>query len=400
MTVELGDPIVVAQADRADYPWGVWQSPMILRVRSEILISYHTFIDSSTLHTVKQMTAAVVLSSRDGGHTWQPSSAEPPYRGTCTRRNGELYYLRFEAREIPKSVLPEPSGRRGRFLAYDPLQIPAGLDSWHLVRLRPDSDRWERIPVTIDDPDAALWSYEPPGKAHVMARSWRGNFHDVELPDGSLLAVCYGGRLGPDRTPRPKTECYCLRSIDDGMTWTFHGIIARDDDHPVDGFTETAPIVLADGSLLAVLRTQEGEPTPMYQTRSVDGGRTWGEPSEVFPFGVLPRMVLLGNGVLALSFGRPGVHLAFSPDGTGNPWEELRTLVVESFAGSRIDAGRFGDQAENPEGKGLRQRTMGYTGLLATGDDSFIIAYDQFDYPDPSGKPCKTILVRHVRVHV
>ena len=62
--------------------------------------------------------------------------------------------------------------------------------------------------------------------------------------------------------------------------------------------------------------------------------------------------------------------------------------------------GRFGDQAENPEGKGLRQRTMGYTGLLATGDDSFIIAYDQFDYPDPSGKPCKTILVRHVRVRV
>jgi hypothetical protein len=36
--------------------------------------------------------------------------------------------------------------------------------------------------------------------------------------------------------------------------------------------------------------------------------------------------------------------------------------------------------------------------LVADGQDSFIIGYDQFDYPNPDGQPRKTILTRRLTV--
>ena len=45
-------------------------------------------------------------------------------------------------------------------------------------------------------------------------------------------------------------------------------------------------------------------------------------------------------------------------------------------------------------------RTSGYTNLVATGPDSFLVAYDQFDFPNADGRPRKTILVRAVRVRL
>ena len=75
--------------------------------------------------------------------------------------------------------------------------------------------------------------------------------------------------------------------------------------------------MLRDGSLLAVLRTECAETGPMYRTRSADGGKTWEETEELYPFGVLPQLLTLENGVTVLAFGRPGVHLLFSKDGRG-----------------------------------------------------------------------------------
>ena len=88
-----------------------------------------------------------------------------------------------------------------------------------------------------------------------------------------------------------------------------------------------------------------------------------------------PRLLSLENGVTVLSFGRPGVHLLFTRDGA--KWEGLHTLIAE---------------------KKRQTRTSGYTGLIAVGPDRFLIAYDQFDYPNEEGQPRKTILVREVQV--
>lgn len=93
-------------------------------------------------------------------------------------------------------------------------------------------------------------------------------------------------------------KCWCDRSTDGGLTWTFHGLMARDDRSPWLGFCEPGAERLADGSLLAVLRTDCVRQGPMFQVRSLDGGKTWTQPERIHPFGVRPHPLLLENGIL------------------------------------------------------------------------------------------------------
>ena len=97
-------------------------------------------------------------------------------------------------------------------------------------------------------------------------------------------------------------------------------------DRPVDeGLTEADLVVASNGDILCVNRT--GSYSPMWQTRSTDGGHTWGTPEPLGWQGVKPRLEVLPNGVLACAAGRGGyghpqvTHVMLSLDGTGNHWE-------------------------------------------------------------------------------
>lgn len=92
---------------------------------------------------------------------------------------------------------------------------------------------------------------------------------------------------------------------------------------------------------------------------------------------MFPQLLRLDHNIVVLAFGRPGVNLLFNVDGRGERWQGLTLLVNE---GQRFT------------------HTSGYTSLVATGPDRFLIAYDQFDYPNAGGEPRKTILVREVMV--
>ena len=78
-------------------------------------------------------------------------------------------------------------------------------------------------------------------------------------------------------------------------------------------------ITAADGSLLVVMRI--GSSQPVYQTRSTDGGLTWGTPTTLpgvasaDTYSVDPDLALMANGPLVLSYGRPTTNLIFSLDG-------------------------------------------------------------------------------------
>ena len=79
----------------------------------------------------------------------------------------------------------------------------------------------------------------------------------------------------------------------------------------------------------------------------------------------------LDNGVLVLSFGRPGVWLSFSLDG-GHSWTEKQAV--------------------------LKGDSCGYTSLAALGKDTFLLAYSEFERPNAKGQPAKAILVRKISV--
>jgi len=75
---------------------------------------------------------------------------------------------------------------------------------------------------------------------------------------------------------------------------------------------------LPNGDLLCVMRTGSGK--PLMQSRSSDGGRTWSKPTPTGVLGVDPDLTVMKNGVAVLTYGRPGIWIAFSPDGTGRKW--------------------------------------------------------------------------------
>ena len=145
------------------------------------------------------------------------------------------------------------------------------------------------------------------------------------------------------------------------------------------GYTEPAFEILADGSFLCVARTTDGIGNgPMYASRSQDMGCTWSRPEVIARSGVLPRLLRLANGVVVLSSGRPGVQLRFCADARGATWSEPLELL--------------------PYAHEKEQVSCGYTSLLATGPDRFLIIYSDFKYPTPTGEIRKAIKVREVIV--
>src|SRR5699024_1003805 len=82
-------------------------------------------------------------------------------------------------------------------------------------------------------------------------------------------------------------------------------------------------ITLEDGTFLCVVRTTDGfGKSPMYLATSHDEGKTWSVPEVFTGAGVLPQLLLLDNGIIALSSGRPGVQLRFALSSDPEEWTE------------------------------------------------------------------------------
>ena len=69
---------------------------------------------------------------------------------------------------------------------------------------------------------------------------------------------------------------------------------------------------LESGELLLVMRL--GSWHPLYATQSTDGGRTWTSPRALPVWGIMPTVLALPCGAVALVSGRPHVTLSFSLD--------------------------------------------------------------------------------------
>ena len=150
----------------------------------------------------------------------------------------------------------------------------------------------------------------------------------LTMPDGSLLSAVMGNIEGDARV-MDRFRLAVVRSTDGGRTFThLHTFEPADEEWMPGGvrFTEPDMAVLANGDLLCVMRTT-GNGTPLYQSRSADGGRTWTRPVSTGWPQVKPCLRLLANGVLACVSGRglyghPQVtHVMLSLDGTGEHWE-------------------------------------------------------------------------------
>jgi len=151
----------------------------------------------------------------------------------------------------------------------------------------------------------------------------------VQLRDGSLLAACCG-TFASDTTPitsyppefgAKKYRGWVCRSTDRGLTWEYYATVTADPDLGTEGCNEMDIVRAPNGDLLCLFRTggSRSNPSPLYQCRSTDEGKTWSHPQKVADRGVWPNVCLVSGDVLACTYGRPGNWLTFSLD-SGKTW--------------------------------------------------------------------------------
>jgi hypothetical protein len=382
MKITLADPVLVAEGPAGETRWGRYQFPTFGRIGDRIALTFHVAEDSALAYGQIGEQPNRGLSS-DGGLTWSLVRATNPTDGLLLP-NGD--HIRIGTAEVtPKSIpvgeltLPAPGGTligtygNLPYVCYRHDELPAILQGVPLSRRPAGSDQWVSERARLDDP--AMMRYTIQGVFPVV---WWGDVHLAT--DGSLLAIVY--------PCSNEGEVACYRSTDFARSWQAQGRIPYQPDLQADavalgrtwGFTEPGTALLRDGTLLAVLRTTDGLGVgPMYLSRSADQGRSWSAPAMMSPTGVMPRLLQLGNGVIVLGSGRPGVDLRFCFDGKGETWTDPQPLVPLTSDDVQADS-------------------CGYTSLIALDDDSFLIAYSWFKRPAADGTPRKAVLVRRVNV--
>lgn len=367
VTVQLGQPRLVAEGPTTEHRWGRWQFPTLeAGAKGEMLLFVHVEPDSAASYG----KARKVYVSMDKGRTWR-EDADAARRAYGVRLpNGE--WLRTDTvAATPVAEVKLPAQRAERVSYKTPFQLyllrelPEKLRNIYFQRF---AGQWTPESHPLNDPEALRYA-----TGGLIPQIWWGDMK--VLKDNSIVALAYPYYHASQ--PTPYTSAASYRSTDNGRTWEKTGHILYDEpDRRRDGFTEPALEVLPNGELLGVLRTTDGNGVgPMYSVRSADQGRTWSPPQLFAETGVLPRLLQLRNGVLVLSSGRPGVDLRFSTD-SGRTWSPAKALLPL------------------PDRTKIQADSCGYTSLLPLGKDRFLIAYSWFT--PPSGR--KSIYVREVRV--
>ena len=163
----------------------------------------------------------------------------------------------------------------------------------------------------------------------------------VERDDGSLVALMAGWFVGDDEicpygNGRPYSRTYVCESFDDGNEWRYLTTIGYD--HlGSEGYNEGTLRRLAGGDFIVVMRTgsmvsQITQDNPIMMSRSSDEGRTWTEPWRTGANGAYPNLLVLSDGMLALSSGRPGAFVMLSSD-EGVTWTDRTAVDATPYSG-------------------------------------------------------------------
>lgn len=325
--VKLSKPVVVAQADKEE-KWGFFQFPFIVRTNNnELVVCWQMNSDS---HKSYGKTSLGKKISFDEGHTWKPLDKGYVFSYKSNKdlelKNGNTILTITPISKAIKNYVsfPKPVYRDESMNMdyYFEAELPDELRGLYLRTLDGHGERLMEIHGIIDDP--GLLRYDIGG---LMPVKWWGDMK--ELADGSLVAGIYPSCYLNSNNETPKSDVTFYRSSDGGYHWKSIGRIhyniekLKDRSRQYDryqGFSEASYVILKDSTFFCVMRT--GYNTPLYKSYSHDKGVHWTEPVAFTPNGVKPQLLLLGNGIMVMASGRPGVQLRFCLDGDGEIWTE------------------------------------------------------------------------------
>ena len=327
-------------------------------------------------------TTNKILRSTDAGLTWQKQQVPISGFQTLQRRDGSFYLLKRGAK---------PSERPGIFLAgYMKFN---GFGDFKDI----NDESWREAAISVPRFKPVIGDdYKTVFRAPIVALAH-------ELSDGTLLALSYGNFVGDD-VPisgfdtklgvAPMYRTYMLSSTDGGENWEYLATIAYDGKTGQESFCEPAIVDFGGGELLVIMRT--GRYAPLFQCRSMDGGRTWSEPVSLETLGLQPKMTRLDNGILVCSFGwRPMRYIywedpngGYYPAGLADYHKRYKSQVgIEDPSASAGDYVMFspdkGYTWSRPR-KIAEPLTQGYTQIAATGPDSCVVLSYRFVLPGKS----------------
>ena len=353
LKISVGQPFTIAKSEQ-HLTWGYWNHPILQKcANGDLLLSFSTGEDAFLARQV----GTNFYRSIDRGKTWQP---EPPWnQGSLSPRLRESF-LRFN-----KSAPLDGSGGgdKGRLSSFCNLADGSCISYfYHTMRgeapdifvdsmwRSPDGGKTWQGPIDVE--------FTVPGNAEdALGRGpalWRSS---VQVTNGRLVTVAHTLFAGEN-----KLRVIALGSSDMGRSWRYLATIAYDPKIRTEGFTEAIICRTVTGSLICLMRT-EGE--MMQQSFSTDGGHTWTRPAKAGVEGVAPDMHLLSNGVLACSYGRPGVNIMFSTDGSGTRWSHHTSI----FSGiTAVDS--------------TTDKSTCYTGFAEVSPGRLLFIYDTIGFQD------------------
>ena len=395
LEVELGKPSLVVVAEE-QVGWGFYQFPSIRRSLSGQLAAGWSMNHDDAASYGKPALGINSAISNDGGETWTTVVKGPTSAGILLS-NGDRIAVGtpaatpLEDLELPNSVatLQDQSTYGRIFKIYEYNKLPLQLQGTYQSRMKKGQTSWIAERGTLVSPKLARYA-----DGNLFPVIWWGDIQ--EISDGVYTCPYPGFEINSSGGVDP-AGVICYKSADFGKTWVRQGSIRYQPDISLDpngnkrktlGWTEPAFAALKNGTFLSILRTQDGfGKSPMYWTNSSDKGVTWSTPKVFTGSGVLPKLLEMDNGIVALAAGRPGVQLRFMLNNDPNDWTEPFEMLP--WVGSDL---------QQTEGDVNTGASCGYTQMLKMDNNSFLIIYSDFQYKTPDGLTRKAIKVRKVTV--
>ncbi len=416
-TVDCGDfslefeaPTVVYYGKETDTEWGQHTFPGLTRMSDgTIRISWHYGEDR-----VGGSATWFQKATPNGGKSWVPAAGNTQKEMSLLMADGDCFAGFVSAGTTTKFSTSKYTpavtwGSYKRFFAAD-FAGDEQAENYNIISLK--SSIYDAETRTVSTVDSTLnWPWAPvtvhPGNITYTVSGVFGlsGANIIATDDGSLYTVLYCGGFDSDAKTREeaianiddpsKSNVYVFESTDSGRTWNYISQILSTAERRAksvefagttnadEGYSEPRMIEMPDGSFFMLLRT--GSARTMFWSRSTDRGRTWSEPEVFDHCGVLPALLQLDCGVTIASYGRPCLYLRGTTDPTGLTWADHVEIPLCS-SDLPIDGTKY------------MQKSCFYTGMAALDENSFLLSFTDFQYPNKDGVPVHTVLTR--RVHV
>ncbi len=383
LTVKLEEPNIAGVATKPE-GWGYFQFPYIYFSKDSVLVAKWNLAEDAVT-SYGQGNSGFALSYNKG-KSWTPGQRSAPAGEGFILPNGDqIGVITPKAIDTGQLILPKPVAKireadGNYYILYKHSELPEVLQGVYISRIAKGQVTAKTEHAILDDPKAVRYS-----TLGLFPIVWWGDMHIAA--DGSIITGIYPGFCTNDNGGVNPAGILFYRSTDSGHSWKIQGRIPYEPDLKTDpngatrvalGFTEPAFQILSDGTYVCVMRTTGGPNGPMYISRSTDLGVTWSKPETFTRAGVLPQLLQLKNGIIVLASGRPGVQLRFCMDGKGLKWTDPFEMLPWETEKETV--------------------SCGYTRLLATGSNKFLVVYSDFNYKNKAGEIRKAIKVREVTI--